>query len=257
MIASHFVFNSPRNQELKKRILRNVFNVDKVEEMGRGANPRNYARLAELKMITQFLIQYKKDFPTNTPIFAGDFNLTPDNIFVQKIIREDGQDSLELLVKEKTSTTLRRYNRTGEETGGLSNSYDHFLIFKNNFYCHDNSWQSDATSYSFSHDHFLKSLIEKKYKIRSEQKNELGYYIVTAENLAKGKKLWESFKKKWSSRQTIKNSQIVPDTAREQSTIINFKRRVLDSQLQDRTYYRFFNEIMSDHLPIFMSCQAH
>lgn len=254
LATSHFVFNSPRDPQLKLSILKNIFNVERVEDIGDGAHPSNYARLAELKMITQFLTKYKQDFNERNLIFAGDFNLETKNDYVHKILNEDGHGEWDLLVDTKTSLSLRKASRNGTPTNGLASNYDHFIILKDNRNCDNLENGRQASAYNFISDHFMKKKIESKYKIRTEEKNSQGYYIVSPAGKTKGKNLWESFKTMWSARQTIKNNQIVTDMNRQQSTILDFKRRVLDSQLQDSKYYRYFHEVLSDHLPIKMSC---
>ena len=35
-----------------------------------------------------------------------------------------------------------------------------------------------------------------------------------------------------------------------------FQERVLDTQLEDKTYYSYFTEVLSDHMPIHMTCST-
>ncbi len=254
LIASHFVFNSPRDPAIKQAILKDVFNATTIEELGKGVYPTNYARLAELKMTMQFLQRYQVQYNDNNLILTGDLNIKSDNPFAKKVINEAGQNNWELLIQKKTSTTYRRFNVSGAETYGLSSNYDHFVIQKNNHFCRNSQGHVNASSYNLMQDPLLKNAIDSKYKIRTEKKNAQNYYIVSSQGKLKGKKLWNSFKARWSARKTIKNGHIVIDTLKQQSTILNFKRRVLDSQLQDRTYYRYIHEVISDHLPIQMTC---
>ncbi len=253
-ISSHFVFNSPRDPHLKQEILRKIFNVKTIEELGPGAYPSNYARLAEFKIIMQFLEKYKEEFPQEKIIFGGDFNLTTDNPFVRNLLKDVGHNNWLLKVNTPTTTKFRRYNSDGSPTNGLANDYDHFIIHKENSNCLNQPKKWQPQSYNFFTEKFMKRKIERKYKIRIEKKNPSGYYMVSEARQRKGKALYERFKTKWMKRQTIKNGQIVIDSYKQQKTILDFKRRVLDSQLQDRTYWRYFIEVLSDHLPIFMGC---
>ena len=68
--------------------------------------------------------------------------------------------------------------------------------------------------------------------------------------------LIKKYKKKLENKLTIKRNKVVKDTKDIKRYVSGYKKRVFQSQKKDRSYYHLYKEIISDHLPVYMSCDT-
>lgn len=252
LLSAHVIFTSPSAGELRKEILQEVFNVKTIEELGSGATAETYARLGEVKMTLDFISMIKKKYREKDIIYTGDFNLESNNDALQKIIQ--GHENAVLLNSDLSSVSDIRYDSKGEKTDGHASNYDHFILDeKETSECDLNS----VKAMDFMTDPVVDEYIREHYLIRSDEllegyiysHNERAKEIVTSR--------FSELKDELLKKKRIVRSKIV-DTHDEksiQSEMKDFASRVFNSQFSDDSYYRVYRELISDHLPIEMSCR--
>lgn len=254
LVASHIVYNSPRDTETKQMILQNAFGVSSIKDLPVRVSKSKYARFAEVSATLEFINKLKQSYGEKDVIYAGDMNLEHDERLWPHLLNRGHH---ELLIKDKTTLTFRRYDRDGVDTNGVTSNYDHFIVNRENSQeCMNQSRNFRASPFSFIQDKNISRKIERKYKIRLESKNEDGSYRMSTYRKLKAKALERSFARTFSSLKTVKDGEIVDDTYKREKTIEDFKRRVLDDQLNDKTYYRLYHEVVSDHLPVVLKCKT-
>ena len=64
-----------------------------------------------------------------------------------------------------------------------------------------------------------------------------------------------AYSKQLQSLQTVKKNSVEADDFLIQERIDGFKRRVFTNQLTNAFYYRFYQEILSDHFPVSITCK--
>jgi hypothetical protein len=241
LLASHVVYTSDLNPDRMQAIMQSAFQVNSPDELGTGITKENYARFAEIKLTLDFMQEIKKKFKMKNMMFIGDFNLEPQNQFWKTVLPLE-QDLI-LTHDFKTSVTPARLNAKGEETFGLSSSYDHMIINQQEF---KNCQTDDGFNTGVLDFINEKNSILNKYNIK---------HIEGEEREQKINSLIGKFHKFHSNLKTIKYNQIVPDLVKLDDKIQNYKDRVFKTQLQDASYYRHATELVSDHLPIWIECQ--
>jgi hypothetical protein len=245
MIAAHVVFESSPDSDIQRSILNRVFNISALRDLPTGINNQNYARFAEV-VTTLKLIEKLKTQGLSHIIYAGDFNLEAQNPF-WKFIFETLPDS-RLLVKEKTSLSETRFVR-GKESGGVSSNYDHFVISSQ-----DTELCTKASVVNYLNND-ISQVIRDKYLVRQEasvgpyQKDPSKEELILERSL-EVERMLENF------NFTVDASEkILKDTKSNDEDLKNLKQRVFESQLNDATYYKYFAQVMSDHLPIKIECR--
>ncbi len=240
LLASHVVYTSDLKPERMQAIMQAAFQVDSPDLLGTGITKDNYARFAEIKLTLDFIQQLKNKFSMKNIIFLGDFNLEPQNQFWKTILPPEQE--LVLTHDFKTSVTPARLNAKGEETFGLSSSYDHMIISQDEFKNCQSEDGFNTGVFDFINE---KNSILNRYNIKNLDELEQEQKI----NSIVGK-----FNKTHSNLKTIKYNQIIPDISKLSEKIQNYKDRVFKTQLEDATYYRHATELVSDHLPIWIEC---
>ncbi|OFZ17149.1 MAG: hypothetical protein A2X86_01480 [Bdellovibrionales bacterium GWA2_49_15] len=228
-LASHVIFEAPKSDATRKNMIQQAFGVEDVAKLGQGITKANFARFVEVKMMLN-LVEKLKDDALEDIIVMGDFNLEGDNPFWQKLL----PSGLHLLIQEKTSLSVTRFTQ-GKETHGVSSNYDHFLV--------NDKTLRECTEYArvnFLQGTFAQK-VKNKYLVREEA--DKGPYLLSsdAEN-------------KIAMRMSEMESRLL-DKKNLVGDLGKFKERVFDSQTSDETYYNFFQQLISDHLPIRMDCQ--
>lgn len=244
LLAAHVVFESAPELEAQKEILQKTFNVSSLKELPTGINKQNYARFAETYLTMQ-LIEKLREEGLERIIYAGDFNLENQNPF-WKYISEKLPGYL-VLIDDQTSVSENRFVK-GQPSNGVSSNYDHFILSTEVA-----SVCKNASVVNFIENEYAEK-IKEKYLVRIEATK--GPYQLnphTETQIAQRTQTINDMLVNYNFSLT-KNNEIVIDTKTMTEDLNNFKERVFDSQLNDETYYKYFSQTMSDHLPIRMDC---
>lgn len=269
LLASHTIFNSPKDPEHVQNYIERSFGVSQVKDLPKGVNDKNFARFGEVKASLKFMqALMTQGYSQQDIILLGDLNLENENPYWAKALQEF--DNASLFIDTKTSLTVRRYKgRNQSETKGLSSKYDHFIFNPTNTReCIDKKTKSiKGGAFNFLEGQF-NAEINKRYKVRLEQKqgnyykrDNKKYYALAKEfiiPIQEGKSSFKTFGKKVITYkdQTYKSFGIINDHKKNDQYVDGFLRRILAEQLSDNTYYRLYKELISDHLPIYMECST-
>jgi hypothetical protein len=253
LLNSHIIHNTPGNLEQRKKILQAAYGVDDYTEIGHGVGKRTFARFAEVKHILNFMSLYKKKFKEQDLILLGDFNLKKTENY-WPVLLEDFPGT-EVKIEGKTSIALARLT-SGRETKGVKNNYDHFIF--DDGITSNCAGKDNFKIYNFLENSLRKEL-DKEYKVRSstpykDPENERRLiYEYSRGGEAKQDRHVRAYIKTIENKYTVSRGEIVKRYDIKEKTE-DFLRTVFKPQLQDRSYYRFYREIVSDHLPIYMNC---
>lgn len=286
LLTTHVIFTSPRDEMKMKEIMSAAFGVESFEGLGEGISIGNYARWAEIKMTLDFMETYRRRYRKDNLIFAGDMNMDSANPFWTEVLNI--LPGLEVYIDEPTTLSQLRIRASGLETGGVANNYDHFVLkpsaFRN---CQDRSGQIQARVQSF-YEGPVAEKIRRQYYVRyrdgraayraptpipdlDEDEGDNGgdddnnipipvnlepdfLSIPTAERLMAP--MIQKLQLELLKKKTIRNDQIVEDNYRVEQLVENYRQRVFFSQLYNRTYYRVYQELLTDHLPIELACRT-
>jgi len=267
LLASHVVFTSSKDPIIKEEILSKVFGVSSLDDLGIGITQGNYARFAEVKTTLDFMNELRKRYAQKDIIFLGDLNLTTSNRFWPKVLA--AMPGLKLYNDKKTSVSEGRYNIKGEETNGLANDYDHILLDPSETTeCISNSGKVDVKVSNF-YKGISGRYLKKLYEVRTSSKVD-GEYVRNEKKydslinkfispITSGKRVTYTIGKRkikaGGKYVTVKG--IVKDQKLMDKYIAEFSNRVLMNQLQDKSYYTYFTEVMSDHMPVYMKCSTN
>ncbi len=245
LLTSHVIFTSPIDLESMAKILLPTFDVSDYHELGTGVTKQNYARFAEIQATLYFMDKIHERYPTNKLILMGDLNIEASNSFWDQLLsRSSGH---KLFITEPTTTTVQRYNRNGEPTNGYASNYDHFI------YNPKQTTNCDSASRFDFYNQDITEEINKRYLVRSPDKTGDIYPIMASDKIAAGLELLQQ---KLYSRYTIKYNHVVWDDYKFEYRLSSFKKRVFSDQQYDKTYYRLFTEVISDHAPISLNCRT-
>lgn len=269
LIASHVLYDSPTDPERMSNVLRPSFGVDSYENLGPGITKKNYARVAEVKTTIDFISQVLKEkYKLKNVIMLGDLNLKAHKPYWDTIL--SGWKNSQMYIHEPTSVSERRYDSTtGEESNGVSSNYDHIILNpKANKACLDENGKFKGGVYNFIKTG-ISRYIEGIYKIRNEikvtddtyMKNETRYnkvYKRFVAPLLDGSKPIFTIGRKYieNGMHRMVTEGIIVDAAETNEQANMFIERVMDSQLHDDTYYKFFEQLVSDHMPVYTTCMT-
>ena len=253
LVTTHVVFNAPSDENLRKRIIKAAFGVDHYTEIGEGVTSRTYARFAEMTHILNFMRNYKMSFKENDLILLGDFNLEAKNPYWKTLFDEN--PGMEIKIEGATSLSQSKTLSDGSSTHGTSNNYDHFVLdTKITSQC---AGKKNAKVFNFLENSFRK-LIDKKYLVRTDNAyvhpdTGLDMFYLDQKGKNKALKITEKIVKRLKSKYTVRRGEIVPrfDLEKKAEDVV---RKLIEPQLFERSYYRYFQETISDHLPVFMNC---
>ncbi|MBG07859.1 MAG: hypothetical protein CME68_03825 [Halobacteriovoraceae bacterium] len=252
LLNTHVIYTSPTNPDVRAEIVRKAFDVDSHKDLGKGANGETYARFAEIKSTLKFMTYLLDYYEEEDVILLGDFNVEKKNAFWSKII--DYFEGAKILNDDPTSLTDQLYKfKRGEKylTNGLSRNYDNFIINPDN----SSECSNKASAFNFMGDNSIGKEIRKNYLVRSNKKRGSTYPINT-KNQKKIKKLVSEYKKNLETKLTIKRNKVVKDSRNIERYVKGFERRVFQSQKKDNSFYHFYKEVISDHLPVSISCDT-
>ncbi|MBI2520386.1 MAG: hypothetical protein HYV97_08205 [Bdellovibrio sp.] len=227
-LASHVIFESPKKDAVRKNMIQQTFGVEDIHKLGPGITKANFARFVEIKIMLNLVSKLQLD----DLIIMGDFNLEGDNPFWPKLLPQDS--GMHLLITEETSLSVMRFSQ-GKETHGVSSNYDHFIV-------NDKTLRECPASARIN---FLSGEFAQKVKDK---------YLVREEAAQGPYSLSNEAESKMALRMSEMEARLIDEKNRT-SDLAKFKERVFDSQRNDETYYNFFQQLISDHLPIKLECQ--
>lgn len=267
LLTSHVVYNSPKDEDLMANILQKSFKVNHYKDLGVGINSLNYARFAEVKVMLEFMQELRTRFDQKDIILLGDLNLESANKFWPNIL--DSMPGSQLYNDQRSSISERRYNSRGVPTDGLASDYDHMIFDpRETSECISDSGNVEVKVENF-YEGVTGRFVKRLYEVRTEKQVD-GTYTVNQkkyDSLIKrfitpyrvGKEVFYTIGKKsiktGNKMTTVKG--VIEDENLKATYLDYFQERVLDSQLVDKTYYSFFTEVLSDHMPIYMSCKTN
>jgi hypothetical protein len=247
LLGAHVIFTSPRDSFIQSSMLSRLFKFNSPQALGTGINQDNYARFVEVKASLELKNKLKEEGLKNI-IYLGDFNLESRNPFWQEMMKD--YPDLITLIDTPTSLTEIKTQASNQPTLGLSNNYDHFImendVFEKN--CHD------AKVIDFINGPFAQQ-INQKYLIRTFIPDQNSYQKINQASAIKSYR--QNDLENWSQRFRFSLSRsgiITPHNTNIKKDKSQLIQRVFDSQLSERTYYRYFIQTMSDHLPIKLKC---
>lgn len=244
MLASHVVFESTQEPAAMANILQLAFGVASLPQLPTGINKQNYARFAETAVTLKLIDKLKTEGMQNI-VYTGDFNIESKNPFWSHLFSMI--PGYVVLIDGQTSLSEPRFVK-GAESNGLSSNYDHFILSAGDVKKCRNASVVNFMTNSFS------AAIRKKYLIREDSR--MGPYQMKAGAeaiISKRTQEMNEVLKIYNFKVT--SSGIVPDEKAMAFDLGNFRSRVFESQLEDSSFYKFYVQIMSDHLPIRLDCQ--
>ena len=280
LVTSHIVFTYSGSEEEAKDLLQKTFGVEDYKELGSGINAINFARYAEVKNTLEFMNKFRARYNEKKIMLLADMNLVSKSSFWPKIL--SAFPGGELLITEPTTISPTQFLANGNETHGVANDYDHFILDPSDF---SNCNKGEVLNY------FQSSLINEinaKYGIRQE---DVGFnknfhldlstfdndteeqivlegdlspvddqttfkldYPLSANGQSKMDKSVARFEKYLLGLKTIKGVEVVQDDFQTKERLDSLRRRVFLRQLTKAFYYRHVQEVVSDHFPIALTC---
>lgn len=251
LITSHIVYRSPDDAEEMAGILEPSFGVSDYRELGAGVTgvtKDNYARLAEMKIIMEIMERLRAESKEKDVIFLGDTNLESSNDQWANIL--NSFPGGELFIDEPTTLSMQLELSDGTRTNGLANDYDHIIMdTKETDECLKSNGKLSPRVGNFLEGR-TKRMIQSRYLYRkpgTTQKNP------AAES--KRQQMVQAYRERLEHRYTIKYNRVVVDEHRLEELVREFDERVFLSQLEEDNFYRFYKEVISDHLPVYFSCR--
>lgn len=265
LIGTHVIYSAPDEVGKIKQIMYPSYGVNHYSEIGDSkVNERTFARFAEVKVTLEFMQKYRESYREQDVILVGDLNLETSRFFLDDISRTfpGGQ----LLIDNKTSLSRRRFDQVGRPTNGFTSNYDHFVMDdKKTNECLSSKGTFEAKALSY-YEGDIKEHISSKYLIRNvstltfKNMNEAisgpTQYTMTSAGRRKMNLRLSELEKKLRTIKTIKRGKIVLDTLKIEETLKEYKSRVFMTQLYDKTFYRVFSQVLSDHVPVYISCKT-
>lgn len=276
MISSHVVFNFSGDENETSELIKSVFGANSLEEIGKGVNVVNFARLAEVKLTLEFMKSYSTKYNDKKIMFAADTNLNPDIEYWNDLLALNAGS--QLLIKEPTTLSPQRFNKKGEETKGTANSYDHFVLNPSEFSTCDsgqvfNFYNSNYHSY-IEKNYLIRDLFPK-YKNKGLNLNRTNPedpsdsfdgetdgevkldYPLSKAGEDKMNAFANNFRDDLLKLKTVKNGEIVIDDFQIEERVDGLKNRLFLKQLTNLYFYRVYQEILSDHMPAYISCKLN
>ena len=251
LLTTHVIYTSPQDPETKKWILQKAFGVNTYKGLGKGMTGDTYARFSEIKATLKFMDYLWNNFNEEDVILIGDFNIEKKNPFWSNIIGEF--EGAKILNTSPTTLTDRKFRYVkGEEveTNGLSKNYDHIVLNPN--ITHE---CGNARSFNFLGDNDFSRKLNKKYIVRSSRKKG-SIYPIGQSNKNKMNRLIDLYEESLGNKLTIKRHKVIEDTKNIKKYVKGYKTRVFNSQKKDNSFYHLYKEIISDHIPVFMTCST-
>lgn len=273
LVSNHVVFTYSGDEVAQKKLLNDTFGTDILENIGNGINMSNFARFAEVKNTLDFMNRYVERYNDKNIMFVSDTNLTPAIPFWSEVLKSFPGSTV--LINEPTTLSPTRYAADGRETNGVANSYDHFVLNPATF---SNCSSGEVYNYYRSD---VNADIERVYGIRGLARNksldlysdedaipidgdELPLpedtgplkldYPLTPAGQSKMDHFVHLYSDYLNALFTVKNGKVVQDDFQIPERLDSLRKRVFLKQLTNSFYYRFYQELLSDHFPVSISC---
>lgn len=275
LVASHVIYNFSGTDDQLSELVKDVFGKNSIAEVGGGVNIVNFARFAEVKLTLEFIKKYIDTYGDKKVIYSADTNLTPELEYWKELLKIN--DGSELLITDPTTISPLKFNKSNEETNGVANSYDHFVINRTVFNTCDTghvyNYYNSPIQKDIENTYIIRDLKESKDKSLHLYKNDFEFdkdedvppiddgtttkldYPLTKAGEARMNKALENYRAYLQSLKTIKNNAIAVDDFQVEERIDGLKNRIFLKQLTNSFYYRFYQEILSDHFPAYISCK--
>ena len=254
LLLTHVVYNSPSDPDLRKKILRAAFGVDDYSEVGQGVTGETYARFAEVFHILNFSEKMKKAYKEQDIIIMGDLNLESSNNYWSTLL--DKFSGSEIKIEGETSLSKSRTRSDGSSTHGTSQNFDHFIF--NPTTISQCAGDKNARIYNFL-ENSMSRYVDYKYLVRGEDdyvdsQSGVVMYSYRVEGEEKQNDFISDYLRTAKEKYTVKKGRIVKryDLKSKRDDIL---RKIFSPQFYERSYYRVYQEVLSDHLPIYMSCE--
>lgn len=289
LVANHVVFTYSGDADAEKDLMMKTFGVETYKNLAQGINGANFARFAEVKNTLEFMNQYRLKYNDEKIMYMGDTNLVSNNPYWPEILKSFPGG--ELLINEPTTLSPSRYILSTKETNGVANDYDHFILDKKAFSeCNDGevyNYFNEGINKEIEKRYIIrKEVAGMKFKLTPQEKQELANleklnneplsaddnvvdgdippvddpatvkleYPLTTNGQSKMDKFAAQFEKYLTGLRTIKNNEVVPDDFQITERVEGLKRRVFLRQLTNPFYYRYMQEVLSDHFPVALTC---
>lgn len=251
IITTHVSFNAPKEVDRRDAILAAAFNVTDFDNIGEGVNSVNYARFAEVKVILEIMSKVRDESKEKDMMFMGDLNLESSNPYWRHVLPLF--PNMEIYVDEPTTISSQYRRNDGSKTNGLASNFDHVLIdptVSKNCLSHNGDIEVSVDSFITDSSN---DLFNERYLLREHDSLRPLY-----NSGAKKVHLLKLFDEYVESLYTIKRNKIALDFSKREleEDTQNFKRRILDEQFQEATFYKIYKEVISDHLPISFKCKT-
>ncbi|MBC7714837.1 MAG: hypothetical protein H7177_15935 [Rhizobacter sp.] len=292
LVTSHVVYTYSGDEAAEKNLLQDVFGTDDIKKLGPGINSANFARYAEVKTTLEFMNRFKKKYNDAKIIYQADTNLVSNNPYWTEVLKSF--PGAELLIKDPTTLSPTRYMSGGKETNGEANDYDHFILDKSEFkgcnsgevynYYKENIYKDIEARYVIRKE--TVGLTKKYFRPEVDNERLLGLltqrpvvngedvpvldgdipptddpapikldYELTPAGQSKMDRFVAVFGKNLKAMNTVKNSEVVADDFQVTERLEGMNRRVFLRQLTNPFYYRFMQEVLSDHFPVVLTCK--
>jgi hypothetical protein len=289
LIATHVVFTYSGDAEAEKDLMQKTFEVETYKNLGQGINGANFARFAEVKNTLEFMNRFRERYKDEKIMFMGDMNLVSSNAYWPEILKSFPGG--ELLIKEETTLSPTRYMITMKETQGVANDYDHFILDKKAFsecndgevynYYKEGIYKDIETRYIIRKEVVGDTLpkrnktiddineLEHMFAVRTTNEDNVIEgdippvddpatvkleYPLTPAGQSKMDRFAANFEKYLTNLMTVKNNEVVADDFQIKERVEGIRRRVFLRQLTNPFYYRFMQEVVSDHFPVALTC---
>lgn len=268
LLTTHVIFTPPRGEEKIREVMQAAFGLDTHDSLGTGVNQSNFARWAEVKLTLEFMQNYERSYRNGKVLFVGDLNLESSNYFWSTAFESTFPGGV---ISIDTPTTLSqiRYRVSGVATNGVASNYDHFIFKPSQMpSCLGRDGKPRAEVYNF-YNESVGLDIRRQFYVRDLRKDlentdddddfnvpfTVDYDLIRgAERIINPYLL--KYQRELESLKTVFNNEVVPEDYRIAQRVNTLKQRVFLDQLSNRTYYRIYQELLTDHLPIVLTCRT-
>lgn len=264
LLTSHILYDSPTDTFRMTEILEAAFDTDDYTSLGKGLRKDNYARFAETKVTLEFISRYLKKYPrVKDVIYLGDFNLKSDNPFWSEVLKS--WRGAKLYITAPTSLQENFFS-DGLPSGGVSSNYDHIL-----FNPQETKECLRGGKFNGGTINFMRGVvgrsIDQTYKVRYKfngqgpiRVNDRKYNHILerfVEPYFDGRQNIVTIGRKYVTvgRYRKGTRGIIIDEKETEAYGTLFLERVVDSQLETDSFYYFYEQLISDHLPVYVDCK--
>ena len=273
LVSNHVVFTYSGDEVAQKNLLNDTFGTDVLDNIGSGINLATFARFAEVKNTLAFMNKYVERYQDKNIMFVSDTNLIPTNPYWSEVLKTFPGSTV--LINEPTTLSPTKISRDGKETNGVANSYDHFVLNPKTFSnCNSgevyNYYKSDISA-DIKRVYGINGLVRNKSLDLYNDEDAVPMdgeelplpedtiplkldYPLTPAGQSKMDKFVHLYSNYLNALFTVKNSKVVQDDFMIPERLEGLRKRVFLKQLTKPFYYRYYQELLSDHFPVSISC---